>query len=212
MLSKETGRVAVHLVDALVGPVRADHRLQRLVHDPFGGVQLRGPLRQPLHAQNRMVSDEPPHVLRLVTWGVVDEEDDPLHPVLLCVLEEVGEVELEFSAPTFRIGVEDEPVPPSLRPEERDENVPPSVVARRDNSPLGSSLHPFCLDLQIERHPGLVLKCDYDPFFARAALSACSSSLPSPSLRRMGRSSPRQASASCTRGQGHGVSRGLAWG
>lgn len=92
MLPQEADRIPVDLVDAGLWPVRTDDRLERPVHYPISGVQLRGPLREPLHSQDRVLTDEPPHVLGLVARGVVHEEDDLLHIVPLRIGDEVGEV------------------------------------------------------------------------------------------------------------------------
>src|SRR5437667_6264310 len=111
-----------------------------------------------------MVSNESPHVLRLVARRMVSEEYHPLRSVPLCILDEIGEVELELPAPPLREPVPDESI--LLRPEERDEDVPSPVAARGEYPLLDPLLHPLGFDARVERGPGLVLECDDGPFFA----------------------------------------------
>lgn len=106
-------------VDVPVGPVRADGRLERLVHERLHGVEVQHPLREELHLQHRVLPDEPLRILRLVAGGVVCEECNLLHLPPPGVPDDVGQVGLVPPAPPLGVGVEDERA--LLLPEERDE-------------------------------------------------------------------------------------------
>lgn len=114
-----------------------------------------------------MLPDESLHVLGLMAWGMIDEEDYLLRSMPLRVADQVRQMVLELSAFPLLVGVEDEPVVP-LRPEECDEGIPPLVVARSRYPPLLPSLHPFSFNLWVEGCPGLVLERYKNPFFSNA--------------------------------------------
>ena len=170
MFRSESAPCSLHVVDFQSGPIGTDSRFDGLVWDPLHRLRVGRPLGEELHLQHGMLPDEPLHVLGLVARGVVGEQDHLLRSTSLRVLDEVRQVEFVLSAPPLRVGVEDEPVPP-LGPEERDERVPSLVVARGKDPPLLSTRHPFCLDLRVEREPGLVLECYENPLFSRAGVT-----------------------------------------